>query len=120
MSNSIQIHRPTNRRDQWDADEHTLRTKIYEAIIPQSYISRPEEDYVRTGEQVADFVFHILNAPQEILNEAELKIATDFRALDNYSLSTGDVVVVDGEHFLCESVGWKKIEKPIYPLIDSL
>ncbi len=105
MSNSIEIHRPTNRRDQWDADENTPRSKIYEAVIPQSFIM----DHKRIGEEVADFVFHILNAPQEMLNEAELKIATDFRDLGNYSLSTGDIVVVDGEHFLCESVGWNKI-----------
>jgi hypothetical protein len=116
MTNSIEIHRPANRRDQWDADENTPRIKIYEAVIPQSFISRPEKDYARIGEEVADYVFHILNAPEEILDEEDLKIATDFRALDNYSLSTGDVVVVDDEYFLCESVGWKKIETPIYSL----
>lgn len=122
MTNSIEIHRPANRRDQWDADENTPRIKIYEAVIPQSFISRPEKDYARIGEEVADYVFHILNAPLDeellcvILDESEEKIATDFRALGNYSLSTGDVVVVDDEYFLCESVGWKKIETPIYSL----
>ena len=113
MSNKIKIHRPTNRRDQWDADEHTLRSTIYETVIPQSF----KMDHVRIGEEVAEFVFHILNAPEEILSEVELNIANDFREPGNYSLSTGDVVEVDGEHFLCESIGWKKIEEPIYPLI---
>lgn len=117
MSNLIKIHRPTSRRDQWDADEHTLRSTIYEGIFPQSFISRPEKDYVRTGKEVAEFVFHILNAPEELLDEVELNIANDFRAPGNYSLSTGDIVEVDGEHFLCESIGWKKIEDPIYPLV---
>jgi hypothetical protein len=113
MSNSIKIHRPTNSRDQWDADEHTLREKIYEAVIPQSF----KMGYVRIGEEVAEYVFHILNAPEEMLDEEELKIANDFRAPGNYSLSTGDIVVVDGEYFLCESFGWKKLENPIYPLV---
>ena len=110
MSNSIEIHRPTNRRDQWDADEFATRTKIYEAVIPQ--IKKE-----RFGEEVAELMFHILNAPEEMLSEVELKIANDFRAPGNYSLSTGDIVVVDGEYFLCESFGWKKLENPIYPLV---
>jgi hypothetical protein len=38
-----------------------------------------------------------------------LSIAKEFRALGNYSLSTGDVVEVDGTKFLCESFGWKEI-----------
>jgi len=105
MSNSIKIYRPTNRRDQWDADENTPRSKIYEAVIPQSF----KMDHVRIGEEVAEFVFHILNAPEELLNESELNIANDFREPGNYSLSTGDVVEVDGQSFLCESVGWKQI-----------
>jgi carotenoid cleavage dioxygenase-like enzyme len=105
MSNSIKIHRPTNRRDQWDADENTPRSKIYEALIPQSF----KMDHVRIGEEVAEFVFHVLNAPEEMLSEVELKIANDFRAPGNYSLSTGDVVEVDGVGFLCESFGWKEV-----------
>lgn len=113
MSNTIKIHRPTNHRDQWDADEHTLRSTIYEGVFPQSF----KMDCVRIGEEVAEYVFHVLNAPEELLDEVELNIANDFRAPGNYSLSTGDIVEVDGEHFLCESIGWKKIEEPIYPLI---
>ena len=54
-----------------------------------------------------------------VLDEAELEIATDFRGKRHYSLSTGDLVVVDGEYFLCESFGWKKLENPIYPLIKN-
>ena len=114
MSNSIEIHRPSELRGAFDADEHTLRDKIYEAVIPQSF----KMDCVRIGEEVAEYVFHILNAPEELLSEVEIEIANDFRAPGNYSLSTGDIVVVDGEYFLCESFGWKKIENPIYPLVE--
>ena len=115
MGNAIKIFRPTNRRDQWDADENTPRTKIYEAYIPKSF----KMNYERIGEEVAEYVFHVLNAPDEILDEVELKIANDFRSKKHYSLSTGDIVVVDGEYFLCESFGWKKLENPIYPLIQN-
>ena len=52
----------------------------------------------------------VLNAPEEILSEIERKIASGFRSIEgNYSLSTGDVVEVDGTKFLCESFGWKEI-----------
>ena len=106
MGNAIKIFRPTNRRDQWDADENTPRTKIYEAYIPKSF----KMNYERIGEEVAEYVFHVLNAPEEILNEVELIIANHFRSPGNYSLSTGDVVEVDGVSFLCESFGWKEIK----------
>ena len=117
MNNSIKIHRPINRRYAFEADEFATRTKIYEAVIPQSKLNFPG---VRIGEKVAEYVFHILNAPEEILSEVELKIANDFRAKKHYSLSTGDIVVVDGEYFLCQSFGWKKLENPIYPLVDPI
>ena len=103
MGKAIKIFRPTNHRDQWDADENTPRTKIYEAYIPQELIKE------RVGEEVAELMFHALNAPEEILNEMELKIANHFRSPGNYSLSTGDVVEVDGVKFLCESFGWKEV-----------
>lgn len=105
MSNSIKIHRPSELRGSFDADENAPRTKIYEAVIPQSF----KMDCVRIGEEVAEYVFHILNAPEEMLDEEELKIANDFRAPGNYSLSTGDIVEVDGVRFLCESFGWKEV-----------
>ena len=106
MSNLIKIHRPTELRGAFDADENTPRTKIYEAVIPQSKLNFPG---VRIGEKVAEYVFHILNAPEDMLSEEEINIANDFRAPGNYSLSTGDIVEVDGVGFLCESFGWKEV-----------
>ena len=57
-------------------------------------------------------MFHIFNAPEEILSDWEQVLARDFRAGGNYSLSVGDVVEVDGKQFLCESFGWKELETP--------
>ena len=102
MSNSIKIHRPINSRYAFEADEFATRNKIYEAVIPQ--IKKE-----RVGEEVAELMFHILNAPEEMLSEEEIEIANDFRAPGNYSLSTGDIVEVEGVGFLCESFGWKEV-----------
>jgi hypothetical protein len=110
--NKIEIHRPYDSRGAFDADEHAGRELIFKCDLPQ--IKKE-----RFAEEAAELVFHILNAPEEMLSEVELNIANDFRAQRHYSLSTGDIVVVDGEYFLCESFGWKKIENPIYPLIKN-
>ena len=103
MSNVIKIHRPTNRREQFDADEHTARVLVFECLLP-------ETPSVKTKEEAAELMFHILNAPMELLSIIERKIATTFRtAPGQYSLSTGDVVEVDEVKFLCESIGWREI-----------
>ena len=101
--NNIKIHRPLNHRFSFEADENTERKVVFEYELPT--IKKE-----RFGEQVAELVFHITNAPEEMLSEEELKVANAFRAKDNYSLSTGDVVEVDGDYFLCESFGWKQVE----------
>ena len=59
-------------------------------------------------EQSRCFIF--LNAPEELLEDWERSIAQEFRALDNYSLSVGDIVEVEGTQWLCESFGWKELE----------
>lgn len=102
MSNSIKIHRPSEFRGSSDADENTERNVVFECDLPTI-------EKERFAEEAAELMFHILNAPKEMLSEVELQIANDFRALGNYSLSTGDVVEVDGVGFLCESFGWKEV-----------
>ena len=100
----ITVHRPFNRRDQFagDTDESTPRKAIYHLSSYHSVVDGLE------GEKAAEKMFHIFNAPEECLKDDERVLAEDFRSKDNYSLSVGDVVEVDGEHFLCESFGWKK------------
>jgi hypothetical protein len=100
--NNIKILRPLEFRGSFDADENVSRECIYEKVIPQ--IKKE-----RHAEEVAELMFHILNAPEEILSEVELDIANEFRAAGHYSLSTGDIVEVDGSAFLCESFGWKEV-----------
>lgn len=104
--NNIKVHRPLEFRGAFDADENTERKVIFEYELPT--IKKE-----RFAEEVAELVFHITNAPKELLSEEELKCALAFRDKGNYSLSTGDIVEVDGEHFLCESVGWKKVDPSI-------
>jgi hypothetical protein len=109
--NKIEIHRPINSRYAFEADEFVTRRGIFEHNL--SKVNNEQ-----SGMEIAERVFHILNAPEDMLLEEEVEMAHYFRAQGNYSLSTGDIVKVDDEHFLCKSVGWKKIENPIYPLIN--
>ena len=101
--NKIKIHRPINRRYAFEADEFVTRKTIFEYKLPT--IKKE-----RFAEEVAELVFHITNAPEEMLSEEELEVAKAFRDKGNYSLSTGDIVEVDGDMFLCESIGWKKVD----------
>ena len=102
MNHNITIFRPTDRRSAFDGLPEGERAKIYET----SYES-DRDDWA--SDRVAERMFHILNAPEEMLKEDELVVANDFRAQEHYSLSTGDVVDVDGISFLCESFGWKEV-----------
>ena len=102
----IRIIRPTNERDQFGdgADYKGNRWEVYKT----SYFSKK----FKPGKEAAEQMFHICNAPEEILEDWERFIAEKFREPGNYSLSVGDVVEVDGTQWLCESFGWKELEAP--------
>ena len=61
---------------------------------------------------VAEEVFHITNAPEELLSEDQKALYEVHRSHRASSLSVGDVVQVTHHHgtefFLCQSSGWKK------------
>lgn len=104
----IRIIRPTNSRNQfgYGAAYAGDRWEVYSCT---SYVG---PDKLKEGKDVAEQMFHILNAPEEILSEWEQTLAKDFRKDGNYSLSVGDVVEVDGKQFLCKSFGWKELNEP--------
>ena len=110
--NKIKIHRPINRRYAFEADEFVTRKTIFEYDLPT--IKKE-----RFAEEAAELVFHITNAPEEMLSEEELEVAKAFRDEGNYSLSTGDIVEVDGDMFLCESIGWKKVDPSIMQQMEN-
>lgn len=62
------------------------------------------------GSDAAEQAFHIFNAPEEWLEEWQKYIA---RGYSGPSLSVGDVVEVDGEEYLCCSMGWEKRNKDL-------
>ena len=99
----IRILRPTNRRDAFDADENTPREEVFKTPSNVGPVKLKE------GAEGAEQMFHIFNAPEEMLSNWEQALAKEFRAPGNYSLSVGDVVEVKGKQFLCESFGWKAI-----------
>ena len=61
---------------------------------------------------VAEEVFHITNAPEELLSEDQKALSEIHHKNRASSLSVGDVVQVTHQHgtefFLCQSSGWKK------------
>jgi len=60
--------------------------------------------------EACEEAFHIFNAPLELLNEWQRYIAKSYSGT---SLSVGDIVEVNGEDYMCCSVGWKKRSKEL-------
>ena len=56
-----------------------------------------------TGRAIADEAFHILNAPDELLNIQQQQIAQYSKG---HSLSVGDVVEAEGIEYMCAPMGW--------------
>lgn len=61
----------------------------------------------KTGVDAAEQLFHLTNAPHEVLNEVEIATLAGYRGP---SMSVGDIAQVDGVEYLCDSIGWIKRE----------
>lgn len=112
----IRIIRPTNSRDQFGdgAAYKGPRTEVYATSSNVGPVKLKE------GKEGAEQMFHIFNAPEEMLSNWEQALAKDFRKDGNYSLSVGDVVEVRGKQFLCESFGWKELKEPCHEVKQVL
>lgn len=75
-----------------------------------SPVYEPELNYraVITYERSGD-THAVLNHAFETLNIGGCEIARRYRADGNRSLSVGDLVVVDGEAWLCARFGWEPV-----------
>ena len=104
----IRIIRPTNSRNQF-GDGAAYAGDRWQVYSTASYVGPVK---LKEGKDGAEQMFHIFNAPEEILSNWEQALAKDFRKDGNYSLSVGDVVEVKGKQFLCESFGWKELDEP--------
>jgi len=104
----IRVIRPTSSRAQF-GDGAAYKGSRWEVFATSSNVGPVK---LKEGKEGAEQMFHIFNAPEEILSNWEQALAKDFRKDGNYSLSVGDVVEVDGEQFLCESFGWKELDVP--------
>ena len=69
------------------------------------------DDVHRWDSDILERAFELFNAPLEYLDDDDLKIARRYRSERLRSLSVGDVVEVDNVKYLCEGVGWRKLER---------
>ena len=81
-----------HRQHFFEADWSLPRRHVY------TYLTEAE------GQEAAEEAFHILNAPESMLEEWQQYIA---RGYSGPSLSVGDLVEVNQEDYLCCSMGWK-------------
>ena len=79
-----------------------------------------------TGKEAAEEVFHLTNAPEEMLDENQKNLLKKLN-FKGPSLSVGDIVRVEPivrtslpEYYLCKSVGWEKFEGDTITLLKYL
>ena len=82
-----------HRQHFFEADWSLPRKHVY------TYLTEAE------GYGAAEEAFHIFNAPESMLEEWQQYISKGY---SGPSLSVGDIVEVNGEEYLCGSVGWEK------------
>jgi hypothetical protein len=101
-----------NKREEWFQDRE-------QGIVYTSKLS---------GEKAAEEVFHLTNAPEECLTEAQ-KSLLQFLEFKGPSLSVGDIVRVEeypkyhsgpAEYYLCKSFGWEKFQGDVIELMKWL
>lgn len=93
-------------REKWFVDRH-------EAF---SYKSKFE------GEEACEEVYHLTNAPEDLLEDYQKEIIKDFKGSP---LSVGDVVRVEtlvkglktADYYLCKSFGWEKFDGDVIQLL---
>ncbi len=78
-------------------------------VLAFSFEAQPPPRYV-TNEDACEWVFHLSNAPDEMLDYHERELARLYRARGLASLSVGDVVEVDGARFACGGTGWTELK----------
>ena len=83
----------SHRQHFFEADWSLPRKHVY------TYITEAK------GQEAAEEAFHIFNAPEDMLKEWQQYL---MKGYSDQSLSVGDIVEVNGEEYLCCSVGWKK------------
>jgi hypothetical protein len=91
------------------ADQTPWSNRRHDNTHGAEFIETISYQTAKVGQAAAEEAFHCTNAPEEILSEGELTIASYWGK--RRSLSVGDVVSVDGVWYRCESFGWKIIEK---------
>jgi hypothetical protein len=73
-----------------------------------TYCPWDKSDY--TPVMLAEDAFRLFNAPEEsITQKYDLKITLRYRANKLRSLSVGDLVMIDGEVFACEKMGFRHL-----------
>ena len=78
---------------------------------PEGYrVSVLEYQSSLKADEAAEEAYILTNAPDLLLNERLTNLRHQYYSRVKRPLYAGDVVVVDGESFLCLNDGWKKLQ----------
>ncbi len=112
MKIKLSVHRIEDHLYQFDQKWDVPRECVFSARLNLDHIN------YNNPKKLAELLFHVTNAPVEIITKPEEKILLALweNCLDKntyYSISVGDVVNVydhngNGTSLLCKSIGWEE------------
>ena len=82
-------------------DEDIMITKL--RLAKNGYLILPRMDARAEGGEAAEEMFNLTNNPSRQVERLQ-------RYGNGRSVSSGDIVEVDGVNYLCCSIGWEKLE----------
>lgn len=102
MTFSFSLFRPLRREDRFQSKVEVTRR----LAMNMRFVIENTED----PKAACEYLFHATNAPAELIDTEQRWIAERFICFQEHSISVGDVLIINNEAFLCDNVGWKKIE----------
>ena len=73
-------------------------------MLPHGFLTLPRMESTKEGEAAAEEMFDLTNNPSRQLERL-------MRYGNGRSVSSGDIIEVDGVDYLCCSIGWVVVEK---------
>lgn len=102
MTTNISLFRSINNRFVDNADDRQRMINLR--------VSKPEN--VNDVDDLLEWIFEATNAPDQLLDDEQRFIRKSFFDAKQYSISRGDVLLVNDELYKCKMVGWEKVECP--------
>lgn len=98
---AVSLYRSLNNRFVDNADD---RQRMITFVV-----SKPSN--INDQDDLLEWLFESTNAPESFLDEEQMFIRKTFFKAELYSISRGDLLLVNDELYKCKMVGWEKVSR---------